>query len=187
MNIIEKPLAELRPYARNAKRHDARQIANVATSLRRFGWRQPLVIEPDGTLVVGHCRYMAARELGMATAPCVIADDLTPEELREYRIVDNKTNEAPWDYDLLDQDAAGLTFEGFDLDLVPAVEFEPFDGPGDGGGSQLANGTKVRVVIGALILDIDDPAHELYARTKEADADTVRAQLADLIERGELL
>lgn len=109
-------LAELVPYAANAKKHDARQVANVAESIRQFGFVQPVVVDRDGVIVIGHCRALAAEKLGMVEVPCVCVDDLTPEQVNALRLVDNKTNESPWDLDLLSAELPGLDLSGFDLE-----------------------------------------------------------------------
>lgn len=111
---------ELIPYALNAKQHDETQVKNIANSIRRFGWQQEAVITQDNVLVIGHGRRLAAIELGCKMPVKVIdqkADDLTEEDIRELRIADNKTNESPWDYELLAEDMEGLDFDGFDFDF----------------------------------------------------------------------
>ena len=126
MTIKEVPIRDLKPYEKNAKKHDEKQIANVANSIRRFGWQQPLVIDEDGVVVIGHCRLLAAKKLGMKTAPVTVASGLTEDEIRELRIADNKTNESPWDFELLADDLEGLDFDGFDFDFeLPEMEDEP--------------------------------------------------------------
>ena len=109
-------LAELVPYADNAKKHDARQVANVAESIRQFGFVQPVVVDRDGVIVIGHCRALAAEKLGMVELPCVCVDDLTQEQVYDLRIGDNKTNESPWDLDMLADELPGLDLSGFDLE-----------------------------------------------------------------------
>ena len=128
MEIIERAVKDLKPYAKNAKKHDKKQIDNVANSIRRFGWQQPIVIDEDGTVVIGHCRLMAAKKLGMKKVPVTVASGLTEDEIRELRIADNKTNESPWDFDLLADDIEGLDFEGFDFDFeLPGEDEEPVE------------------------------------------------------------
>ena len=123
MQIIETPMSEIRPYKRNAKKHDAKQVANVAESIRQYGFVQPIVVDGDGVIVIGHCRYAAAKELGMTTVPCVCVDDLTPAQVDALRIVDNKTNESPWDFDLLSADLPNLDLSAFDFDFgIPSME-----------------------------------------------------------------
>ena len=116
MNIIQRELDSIRPYAANAKKHDATQVANVAESIRQYGFVQPIVIDKDGVIVIGHCRALAAKKLGMTEVPCVCVDDLTPEQVKALRVIDNKTNESPWDMDLLAAELPGLDLDGFDID-----------------------------------------------------------------------
>ena len=117
MNIIQRELDSIRPYAANAKKHDATQVANVAESIRQYGFVQPIVIDRDGVIVIGHCRALAAKKLGMKEVPCVCVDDLTPEQVKALRVIDNKTNESPWDMDLLAAELPGLDLEGFEFDF----------------------------------------------------------------------
>lgn len=116
MNIIQRELDSIRPYAANAKKHDATQVANVAESIRQYGFVQPIVIDKDGVIVIGHCRALAAKKLGMTEVPCVCVEDLTPEQVKALRVIDNKTNESPWDMDLLAAELPGLDLDGFDFD-----------------------------------------------------------------------
>ena len=117
MKVANRNLSELTPYAKNAKKHDSTQIANVAESIRQFGFVQPIVIDRNGVIVIGHCRALAAKKLGMQEVPCVCVDDLTPEQVNVLRIVDNKGNESEWDFDLLADELAELDFDGFDFDF----------------------------------------------------------------------
>ena len=117
MKVANKNLADLTPYAGNAKKHDSTQIANVAESIRQFGFVQPIVIDRNGVIVIGHCRALAAKKLGMKEVPCVCVDDLTPEQVNALRIVDNKSNESEWDFDILPDELAELDLSGFDFDF----------------------------------------------------------------------
>lgn len=116
MRIENRRLAELTPYLANAKKHDAAQVANVAESIRQFGFVQPVVVDRDGVIVIGHCRALAAEKLGMVEVPCVCVDDLTPEQVNALRLVDNKTNESPWDLDLLAAELPELDLSAFDFE-----------------------------------------------------------------------
>ena len=118
---VPMKIDELLPYQRNQKDHPEEQVRNLANSLRRFGWRQPVVIDENNVIVIGHGRVLAAKELGMDTAPVISAADLTEDEIRELRIIDNKTNESAWN-EYLQQDLQELTFEGFDLFEEPASD-----------------------------------------------------------------
>ena len=116
MNIVQKKLSEIVPYAKNAKKHDKKQIANVAESIKQYGFVQPIVVDRDGVIVIGHCRALAAKKLGMEEVPCVCVDDLTPEQADALRLVDNKSNESDWDFDLLADELPGLDLSAFDFD-----------------------------------------------------------------------
>lgn len=131
MEIIKKKISDIIPYEKNAKKHDDVQIANVAESIKQYGFVQPIVIDRDGVIVIGHCRALAAKKLGMNEVPCVCVDDLTPEQVNALRIVDNKSNESEWDFDLLSDELANIDLSGFDFDFwidyvdendVPKVE-----------------------------------------------------------------
>ena len=123
MIIQERKIDEIRPYERNPRRND-HAVAGVAESIKRFGFRQPIVVDAEGVIVCGHTRYKAAKALGLATVPCVLAGDLSAKELRAYRILDNKLNElAVWDFDLLGVELGELDY---DFDSFN-VEFPSFD------------------------------------------------------------
>lgn len=116
MNVQNRKLSELTPYPGNAKKHDKKQIANVAESIRQYGFVQPIVIDRDDVIIIGHCRALAAKKLGMDEVPCVSMDDLTPEQVNALRLVDNKSNESDWDFDLLADELPGLDMSAFDFD-----------------------------------------------------------------------
>nr|DAD93521.1 MAG TPA: adenine specific DNA methyltransferase [Siphoviridae sp. ctB9N2] len=116
MEVKNKRLADIMPYAANAKKHDRRQINNVAESIKQYGFVQPIVIDREGVIVIGHCRAMAAKKLGMEEVPCVCVDDLTPEQVNALRLVDNKSNESDWDFDLLADELPGLDLSAFDFE-----------------------------------------------------------------------
>lgn len=116
MKTIRKQLAEITPYAKNAKKHSRQQINNVAESIKQYGFVQPIVIDRNGVIVIGHCRALAAQKLGMTEVPCICVDDLTPEQVNALRLVDNKSNESDWDFDLLADELPGLDLSAFDFD-----------------------------------------------------------------------
>ena len=101
MNIIEKNINELKAYANNP-RHNEKAVDAVAASIKEFGFKVPVVVDKDGVIAAGHTRVAAAKKLGIKTVPCIVADDLTEEQIRAFRLADNKTAElAEWDEDLL--------------------------------------------------------------------------------------
>jgi DNA modification methylase len=118
MLVEMRDIATIKLYPGNP-RHNDHAIDAVAASLRAYGFRQPLVLDKKGVIVVGSTRYKAALKLGLKTIPVHVATGLTPAQLKAYRICDNKTAEiADWDYDLLVQELVGLQQMDFDLDLV---------------------------------------------------------------------
>ena len=145
MKVANRNLAELTPYAGNAKKHDSTQIANVAESIKQFGFVQPIVIDRDGVIVIGHCRALAAEKLGMKEVPCVCVDDLTPEQVNTLRIVDNKSNESPWDFDILPDELAELDFSGFDFDFGLESEGEDYSPDEFGDEFSLPDGDKPEI------------------------------------------
>ena len=118
MEIIEKRLAELTPYKNNPRKND-QAVDAVAASIKAFGFKVPIVIDRDGVIVCGHTRATAAKKLKLESVPCVVADDLTEEEIKAFRLADNKVGElAEWDLPALDLELADLDFDmgefGFD-------------------------------------------------------------------------
>ena len=117
MQIIHKSISELIPYEKNTKKHDDVQINNVAESIKQYGFVQPVVIDKNNVVVIGHCRLLAAKKLKMSEVPCVCVDDLTEEQVKALRIVDNKSNESEWDFDFLADELADLDLSDFDFDF----------------------------------------------------------------------
>ena len=118
------------PYENNP-RHNDDAVEKVANSLREFGWKQSLVVDPDGVLIVGHTRLKAAKSLGMDKVPVLVANDLTPSQCQMYRVADNSTGEiATFDLDMLAVEIDGLQVdfdvEDFGVDLSKLdLGFEP--------------------------------------------------------------
>lgn len=124
MKIQDLDIKSIKAYSKNPRKNDA-AVDAVAASIREFGWKQPLVIDPSTMeIVAGHTRYKAAKKLGCKTVPCVMADDLTAEQIKAYRLADNKTAElAEWDFDLLgdelgDIEDIDMAEFGFDLSAI---------------------------------------------------------------------
>lgn len=101
MKIIEKKLTDIKPYENNPRNND-NAVEYVAASIDEFGFKVPIVIDKNSVIVAGHTRYKAAEKLGLEKVPCIIADDLTPEQIKAYRLADNKVSElSTWDGDRL--------------------------------------------------------------------------------------
>lgn len=109
MNIIEKRIEELREYENNPRHNDS-AVDAVAESIKQFGFKVPIVIDTDGVIIAGHTRRKAAEKLGLDVVPCIVADDLTPEQIKAFRLADNKTGElASWDFEKLEEELAALS------------------------------------------------------------------------------
>ena len=117
MDIVDIDPKILIPYGKNAKKHDKVQIKDIATSIKKYGFKQPVLVDKDNVIVVGHGRILGALQLKLQTVPCLIADDLTDEQIKEYRILDNKLNESDWDLDLLSEELNVLDLSDFELDF----------------------------------------------------------------------
>ena len=124
MDVRNVSVKDLIPYERNTKKHDKTQINNVAESIKQYGFVQPIVIDKDNVVVIGHCRLLAAKQLKMKEVPCVCVDDLTEEQVKALRIVDNKSNESEWDFDILPDELAALDLSNFSFDFGIDVEEE---------------------------------------------------------------
>lgn len=113
MEIVYKRLEEICPYDKNP-RNNADAVPYVANSIKEFGFKVPIVIDKNGTIVAGHTRYLASKKLKLDKVPCIIADDLTDEQIKAYRLADNKVSEpAEWDDDLLSLELDGI----LDIDM----------------------------------------------------------------------
>jgi DNA modification methylase len=124
MKIQVWNLDRIRPYPNNPRINDD-AVDAVAASIREFGVRQAIVVDTEGVIICGHTRFKAAQKLGLDKLPVHVAKDLTPEQIKAYRIADNKTSElADWNYDLLPIELGDLQTNGFDLSLLGFDEDE---------------------------------------------------------------
>ena len=125
MNIKEIAIANLREYENNPRNNDS-AVDAVAESIREFGFKVPIVIDGNNMIVCGHTRVKAAKKLGMETVPCIIANDLTPEQIKAFRLADNKTGElAGWDFAKLEEELSAL--DGFDMSAFGSAQNEDVD------------------------------------------------------------
>lgn len=134
MNIVYKGLDEIRPYPNNP-RHNDDAVDAVAESIREFGFKVPIIIDRDGTIIAGHTRYKASMRIGLAEVPCIIADDLTDDQVKAFRLADNKVAErSTWDFDMLAIELGEISLDmsqfGFDIQVEdPAIEIVEDDIP----------------------------------------------------------
>lgn len=114
MNLLYKKIDEIKPYEKNPRKNDE-AVKYVAESIKQFGFKVPIVIDRDGIIVAGHTRYKAAKKLNLKEVPCIVADDLTDEQVKAFRLADNKVAEkSEWDFDLLADELDEL----FDFDMT---------------------------------------------------------------------
>jgi len=119
MKIEQLPTADLIPYARNTRTHSPEQVAQIAGSIREFGFTNPILIDAENGIIAGHGRVMAASKLGLAKVPCIRLAHLTDTQKRAYIIADNKLAlNAGWDEEMLGLELADLREADFDLELL---------------------------------------------------------------------
>ena len=116
MKIENINILELHEYKKNAKKHDEIQINNVMQSIKEFGMVQPLVIDQNNTIIIGHCRFRALKRLKWEEVPCVRIENLSENEINKLRLLDNKLNESEWDFDLLSDQIVAIDWNNFDID-----------------------------------------------------------------------
>ena len=132
MNIENISPDSVTLYAKNAKYHPKAQIDQIAESIKRFGFRQPVVVDKDNVVVIGHGRVLAARQLGMKEIPCERVSDLTPAQVKALRLADNRLNESKWKdralkFELLElSPSIDLTGFGFEMPVASAADEEPW-------------------------------------------------------------
>lgn len=125
LKIEYLPIKALKPYEKNTRKHQKKDIDNIARSIEKFGMNDPIGIWKDNIIVEGHGRLLACKQLGMTEVPCVRLDHLTDEQRREYAIAHNSTAElSEWDLDILTDELAELDFSGFDFDFGIDTEYE---------------------------------------------------------------
>lgn len=123
LNIVYRNIKELKPYKKNAKKHPKEQVERIANSIKEFGFTQPVIVDKNKCVVAGHGRILGAKKAGLKQVPTVMLEELTEEQIKAYRLVDNKLNESDWDFSLLDEELEILSDDidmelfGFDTDI----------------------------------------------------------------------
>ena len=168
MQIILKKINEVIPYERNPRKNED-AVEFVANSIKEFGFKVPIVIDKDGIIVAGHTRHKAALKLGIKEVPCIVADDLTDEQIKAYRLADNKVSEkAEWDYNLLDAELGEIlevdmgTF-GFDIPDFNEDEY--------GTDFELADGDREPIITMSITLSDNqaETLNEAISQMKQTD------------------
>ena len=122
MNIVELSIHDLVPYENNP-RNNIEAVEYVANSIEKFGFKVPIVVDTNNVIVAGHTRYMASKKLGLETVPCIVADDLTEEQIKAFRLADNKVGEiATWDLNKLQLELDFLDFNMEEFGFISTME-----------------------------------------------------------------
>lgn len=125
MNIVEKKIGDLVPYDKNP-RDNSLAVQYVEESIRQFGFKVPMVIDKNNVVVCGHTRLLAAKKLKMKTVPCIVADDLTQEQIDAYRLADNRVAEfSQWDFDMLQEELKDIENVDMEKFLFQIIEPTP--------------------------------------------------------------
>lgn len=131
MEIIYKKVGDLIPYEKNPRKN-AKAVKYVAKSIEEFGFKQPIIIDRDNVVVCGHTRLKASEQLGIEEVPCIVADDLTDEQIKAFRLADNKVAEqAEWDIGLLNEeldDILNVDMGDFGFDIFSMDDLEEMEG-----------------------------------------------------------
>ena len=151
MNVIEKSLTDIKPYEKNPRRNDE-AVKYVAESIKQFGFKVPIVVDSAGVIVAGHTRYKAAKKLGLKMVPCVVAADLTDEQIRAYRLADNKVSEAAeWNFGLLGSELDDI----FGIDMSDfGFEFDDEPGPDELTDDNVPSGKDAKVEVKFVFDDV---------------------------------
>lgn len=126
MQITNKSIDQITPYENNPRKND-KSVTAVASSIQHFGFKVPIIVDSNNIIVAGHTRYKAAVKLKLDTIPCIVADDLTDQQIKAFRLADNKVGEtSEWDFDLLAAELQDI----FDIDMSD-LGFDDYNSPDD--------------------------------------------------------
>ncbi len=118
MKVKQVPIKDITPYANNPRKND-RSLPKVKASIKEFGFKQPIVVDKENVIIVGHTRYHASLDLGFAKVPVIVASDLTNAQVKAYRIADNKVSQdSEWDIDLLKLELGEIDKSNIDVDIT---------------------------------------------------------------------
>ncbi|MBO8180281.1 MAG: ParB N-terminal domain-containing protein [Archaeoglobus sp.] len=118
LKIEHVPLDKIIPYVNNPKKHPEEQIKKIASSILEFGFKVPIIVDKDYVIIAGHGRYEAAKRIGLKEVPVIVADDLSPAQVKAFRIADNKVAESDWDLEALAAELEQLKEIDYDLELT---------------------------------------------------------------------
>lgn len=126
-NIVLLPLTKIKPYKKNAKKHPKEQVERIANSIKRFGFTIPILVDGNNIVIAGHGRCLAAKMIGIKEVPCLVKETWTEEEVKAYRLIDNKVNESTWDEKIIDEELKqileiDMDVFGFEIDEPEELE-----------------------------------------------------------------
>lgn len=148
MEVQDLKLDQITPYDHNPRDNDG-AVDAVAASIKEFGFKVPIILDKDRTIVAGHTRFKAAKKLGLQSVPCIMADDLTEEQVRAFRLADNKVGElAGWDFDLLNMELAGI--EELDMTQFGFEDPEELEAPEEVHETEVPENVQSRTVLGDI-------------------------------------
>ena len=125
MQIEYIDIDKIIPYANNPRNNDGEAVDRVASSIAEYGFKSPIIVDKDNVIIAGHTRHKAAKKLDLETVPVIRADDLTPAQIKAFRLADNRVSEyATWNDELLSIEIEGLQDLDFDLELTGFEDFE---------------------------------------------------------------
>lgn len=176
-SVSRVPTASLIPYARNARTHSDEQVAQIAASIREWGWTIPVLVDEAGTLIAGHGRLLAAQVLGLPEVPVMVARGWSEAKRRAYALADNRLAlNAGWDEDMLALEVSALEAEGFDLDLL-GFDPEELDRLMDGEPLEQEQDDNYSRKVEAPIYQPSGPKPELRELADESKTKTLRAEI----------
>lgn len=182
MNILDMNIKDLKPYEKNPRKNE-NAVEYVANSIKEFGFKVPIVVDKNNVIVAGHTRYKAAKKLGLKEVPVIVADDLTEEQVKAFRLADNKVGEkAEWDFNALDNELANI----FDIDMESlGFDVEDMDSNEFGTDFTLPDGDRSEIV--SVTFTLHQRQKELIDYAMEQCRDSVKDTFGNTNKNGNAL
>ncbi|MCY9806555.1 ParB N-terminal domain-containing protein [Lentilactobacillus senioris] len=177
MKIENWSIDDVKPYERNPRSNDD-AVESTANSIKQFGWQQPIVVDKAGVIIVGHTRLKAAKQLKLEEVPVVVADTLSEEQVKAYRLADNKTGElANWDFDklgselsdIMDIDMTEFGFSDFEYDDEDE-DLDDYEEPSDGSTKTQLKWPGTTINLGGMELDALNEIYDLFDQTTRGES-----------------
>lgn len=190
--IVLLNVGDIKKYARNMKKHPQSQIEKLKKSIKEFGFNVPVLVDRQNIIIAGHGRFIAAQELGMTQIPAIKIEYLTDQQVRAFRIADNKVSESSWDAKMLGEEFNFLKSEGFDLNLTgfDTLEISNLDKP-EGSKDDFKTNIFKKIIKYEIIFNDEDEQKKwhdylVFLKNKYPDLKTISERIvADVVERGD--